>query len=77
LECEAFAESGLPILGLSINVPSRLLHRLVNQVAEHSSAHKHKISSPLGLVSETMNSALINAFIRLLQALHDDQEAAI
>jgi len=77
LECEAFAERGLPILGLSIKVPSQLLHRLVNQVAEHGSAHRHKISSPLGLMSETMSTALNSAFIRLLHALHDDQEAAI
>ena len=33
LECEAFSENGLPILGLSINVDSKLLHHLVNQLS--------------------------------------------
>ncbi len=30
LECEAFSDEGLPILGLSINVNHQTLHKLVN-----------------------------------------------
>jgi len=77
LECEAFADSGLPILGLSIHVPSQLLHRLVNQVSGHQSGHRQTGSSTLGLVSEPMNEALSSAFVRLLQTMHDDQDADI
>ncbi len=77
LECEAFADRGLPILGLSLNVPSQVLHRLVNQVAEHGLAHQHKAPTSLGLTSETMDQSLNSAFVRLIQALHNDRDAAV
>lgn len=76
LECEAFSDDNKPILGLSLNVPSQVLHRLVNQVSEHGRTKQCK-QCALGLSSEAMNHELTDAFIRLLRSLHDDHEAAI
>lgn len=76
LECEAFSEDDKPILGLSLNVPSQVLHRLVNQVSEHGLTSQCK-QCALGLTSETMDQQLSDGFVRLLRALHDDQDAAI
>ena len=76
LECEAFADDDKPILGLSIDVPSNLLHRLVNLLLENQRALPS--SNPqLGLMSEPMNAPLQQAFERLATVLHDDLEAEI
>ena len=76
LECEAFADDDKPILGLSIDVPSNLLHRLVNLLLENQRALPS--SNPqLGLMSESMNVPLQQAFERLATVLHDDLEAEI
>ncbi len=77
LECEAFAEKDLPILGLSIDVPSRLLHPLVDQISEHSNLPPSKPETSLSLVSESMSEPLADAFTRLLHCLHSDIESAV
>ncbi|MGH1374478.1 MAG: AraC family transcriptional regulator [Cellvibrionaceae bacterium] len=77
LECEAFSDEGKPILGLSLNVSSETLHRLVNQVVEHGVDRRQKASTALGLTSETMDQTLNDAFVRLVQALHEDRDAAV
>jgi len=81
LECEAFSENGLPILGLSINVNSTLLHKLVNLLADER-AQSEGYASPtsnldLGIKSESINNALDDTIKRLLHVLHNDIEAKI
>jgi len=81
LECEAFSENGLPILGLSINVNSTLLHKLVNQLADEN-VQSEGGGSPvanldLGIKSESINTVLDDTIKRLLYALHIDVEAKI
>jgi len=81
LECEAFSENNLPILGLSINVDPKLLHKLVNQLAEENyqpDAHLNLNSClDLGIKSESINDKLDDAIKRLLVVLHTDIEARI
>ena len=81
LECEAFSEQGLPILGMSINVDQHTLHKLVNQLneqaIENGDYHHDKSCLDLGLKSENLCDALHNTFIRLLKILHNDSEAKI
>jgi len=81
LECEAFSDNDLPILGLSINVDSKLLHNLVRQLSEQShqeASFKNEYESLcLGIKTESINSVLHDAIQRLLRALHNDIEAKI
>ena len=82
LECEAFSDDGLPILGLSIKVSQQTLHNLVNQLNHESfnadnNYSKERVCLDLGLKSECINEALNNTFKRLLMTLHNDSDAKI
>ncbi|GAA5214712.1 AraC family transcriptional regulator N-terminal domain-containing protein [Corallincola platygyrae] len=75
LECEAIAENDQPLLGLSIDIPPALLHRLVNQLqsmpSTPSSSRERaaKMQNQCGLQSDKMDPAMLNAVERLLKAL--------
>ncbi|MFQ3234803.1 MAG: AraC-like DNA-binding protein [Paraglaciecola sp.] len=78
LECEAFADNGLPILGLSIDAPPQVLNQLVNQMREQNLfdlPHKHPQQGGLQLAK--MDPKLEQATLRLLETLSDPQEADI
>jgi len=82
LECEAFADNNLPILGLAIDVDSHTLHKLVNQITEQKkqialegSVERSKLD--FGVKSNTLNESFNMAVMRLLLVLHSDAEAAI
>jgi len=81
LECEAFSDNGLPIFGLSINIDSKLLHKLVNQLAEDNYLHDtySNLNSclDLSIKSESINAELDDTIKRLLLVLHNDTEAKI
>ena len=82
LECEAFTEHGLPLLGVSINVNSKTLHNLVNQLSSEPfqkdcSYSNDKACLDLGLKSTCVDDALADTFKRLLKTLHNDAEAKI
>ena len=81
LECEAFAENGLPILSLFIDVDSKLLHKLVSRLAEQNFQQdgfgKHPSVCGRGINAEHINDKFNESIQRLLLALHDDTEAAI
>jgi len=81
LECEAFSENDLPILGLSINVNPTLLHKLVNQLADENYRGDTYSNSgsglDIGIKSESINTVLDDTIKRLLMTLHDDAEAKI
>jgi AraC-like DNA-binding protein len=79
LECEAFSENGLPILGMSIDVDSQVLHRLVNLISSEGNTASSNLSPclNLGIRSESMCDALDEAIKRLLRALHNDLDAKV
>jgi len=70
LECEAFAENSLPIMSLFIDVDSKLLHELVNRLAEqnfqsdgYAKAHS---TCGRGIKSEHINSKLLHELVNRL-----------
>ncbi|AZQ82712.1 AraC family transcriptional regulator [Colwellia sp. Arc7-635] len=80
LECEAFSDNGLPILGLIIDVEPHTLHKLVSQIDEQDKVHKmvsHSDKLCFGVKSSSLNEQFNNAIIRLINVLHNDVEAKI
>ncbi|MBW3696194.1 AraC family transcriptional regulator [Vibrio sp. T187] len=78
LECEAFPEDDEPLLGLTINIDSKLLHKLVKRLEEESflTSHCNKHTTS-GLESASMEPQMLESCIRILRALHCDIEAKI
>lgn len=82
LECEAFSEQKLPILGLTIDVSSPILHKLVNQIDEQRQDYPNIIQVEKGALNFGVKSTDINndfnlAITRLLNVLHHEVDAAI
>lgn len=82
LECEAFAENGLPILGLAIDVDSHTLHKIVGQIEAQSKPVNHanqqdKSILDFGVKSNTLCEDFNYTVTRLLKVLHNDSEATI
>lgn len=91
LECEACTQDEKPILGLSINVDTKVLQELVGQLSgamfeQSDSSHHSHLSLPYvkekgqlerGVQSESLNAELDNAFSRLLDVLHCDRDASV
>jgi len=82
LECEAFSDHGLPILGLIIDVDSHILHKLVNQINEQNTfgnlaTPSHKTLLDFGVKSNSLDDNFNSVITRLIKALHDDVEAKI
>jgi AraC-like DNA-binding protein len=78
LECEAFTDNGLPILGLSIDVPPQVLHQLVNQMREQNLCDpSYRCAQQGGLQLAKMDPCLEQASLRLLETLSYPREAAI
>lgn len=77
LECEAFCEDGVPILGLKVDVEAQLLHRLVEALRRDGGERPTCRAIECGLSSVTLGEALQGACQRLLQALADETEARI
>lgn len=86
LECEAFTEQGLPLLGLAIDVNSHTLHKLVAQINEQNNklamtgeqgTPKEKNQLDFGIKSNTLGEQLSETILRLLTVLQNDVEAKI
>lgn len=80
LECEAFADNGLPILGLVIDVEPHTLHKLVSQIDQQDSLHKIVTQTDklcFGAKSSSLNDQFNSAIMRLMSVLHNDVEAKI
>ncbi|WP_028865794.1 AraC family transcriptional regulator [Psychromonas aquimarina] len=78
LECEAFPEENEPLLGLSINVDSTLLHRLVNEL--EGAGFQAPCSSNqegFGLTSVKMADDMLDSCKRLMLALHSELDTKI
>lgn len=78
LECEAIAENGEPLLGLSIDIDAQVLHRLVNQL-ESQGCYKpcNDSGACTGLKSVAMDDEMLDVCLRLIKALCHPIEASI
>lgn len=78
LECEAIAENGEPLLGLSIDIDAQVLHRLVNQL-ESQGCYKpcNDSGACTGLKSVAMDDEMLDVCLRLMKALCNPIEASI
>ncbi|MDN3617532.1 AraC family transcriptional regulator N-terminal domain-containing protein [Vibrio gallaecicus] len=80
LECEAMPIDGEPLLGLSITIDPKRLHKLVKQLEEQgfleSYCNKHKAGSS-GLESTEMEALMLDSCTRLMKTLHCEIEANI
>ncbi|MCM2680374.1 AraC family transcriptional regulator [Echinimonas agarilytica] len=76
LECEAFADNGLPMMGLSIEIDSPLLHRLVNDLQAFTHATGPD-KGPLDCCVKSVHLCppMLDATHRLLQALLHQTDA--
>ncbi|MGF1806908.1 AraC family transcriptional regulator [Aliivibrio sifiae] len=78
LECEAFPEDDSPLLGLTINVDSTLLHRLVNELeAANFQAPAKSNQDGFGLTSVKMADDMLESCKRLMLALHSDLDTKL
>ncbi|OCH12709.1 MULTISPECIES: AraC family transcriptional regulator [unclassified Aliivibrio] len=78
LECEAFPEDDSPLLGLTINVDSTLLHRLVNELeAANFQAPTKSNQDGFGLTSVKMADDMLESCKRLMLALHSDLDTKL
>ncbi|WP_166422262.1 AraC family transcriptional regulator [Paraglaciecola sp. 20A4] len=78
LECEAFAEDGLPIMGLAVDVDPALLHQLVNQMHQHqgyiNTEHCRQVSC---VQSAKIDDPLMQTIKRLIEVLPNTIESDI
>ncbi|KPZ64111.1 HTH-type transcriptional activator RhaS [Pseudoalteromonas sp. P1-16-1b] len=76
LECEAFTDNDLPVMGIAIDINPAMLHKLVNQMMQHK-----PILTPLtqsgAVQSATLDSAMEQVTHRLLTVLNDPLEAEV
>ncbi|MBA6391565.1 AraC family transcriptional regulator [Colwellia sp. BRX10-3] len=82
LECEAFSDAGLPILGLVIDVDPHTLHKLVSQIDEQykqlkMAKNNDKAVLDFGIKSNSLDDNFNRTIIRLINVLHNDIEAKI
>ncbi|MDN3682851.1 AraC family transcriptional regulator N-terminal domain-containing protein [Vibrio tapetis subsp. quintayensis] len=92
LECEALPEEGKPMLGLTVNIDSAMLHKLVTRLEQLQYSHEnrhtnnhhadtpHAKSTPsnaCGLKSVKMNPCMLDTCKRIMVALCDDIEAQV
>ncbi len=83
LECEALPEEGKPMLGLTVNIDSAMLHKLVTRLEQLQYSHErsHHIkscqSNACGLKSVQMNPCMLDTCKRMMVALCDDIEAKV
>lgn len=76
LECEAFTDNDLPVMGIAIDINPAMLHKLVNQMMQHK-----PILTPLtqsgAVQSATLDLAMEQVIHRLLTVLNDPLEAEV
>lgn len=76
LECEAFTDNGLPILGILIDVNAPLLHKLVSLLRQHQ-CYKNIEKKAIGVQSAALEPHLIEVCCRLLSILSNSLEAEV
>lgn len=78
LECEAFTDNDLPVMGIAIDINPAMLHKLVNQIMQHKPLSASSSSAQVGAVqSATLDTAMELVTHRLLAVLNNPIEADI
>lgn len=78
LECEAIPANGEPLLGLTIDIDSQLLHRQVNKLeALGFSPSKENLYQTCGLRSVSMEASMLDVCKRIMRALCNPLELAL
>lgn len=78
LECEAFTDNDLPVMGIAIDINPAMLHKLVNQIMQHKPLSASSSSVQVGAVqSATLDTAMELVTHRLLTVLNNPIEADI
>jgi len=77
-ECETFATSEAPFLGLYIDIKMYVLHELIGQLGGINGIKKTKINqTPKGMGPGQMDDDMYDAVLRLLKCLQSKTEAQI
>lgn len=78
LECEAFTDNDLPVMGIAIDINPAMPHKLVNQIMQHKPLSASSSSVQVGAVqSATLDTAMELVTHRLLTVLNNPIEADI
>lgn len=78
LECEAFTDGDLPVLGIAVDINPALLHKLVNQMTEHKQfALPPTCGQMSGVQSAKLDNAMELVTKRLLTVLNNPLEAQV
>ncbi|TMO95779.1 AraC family transcriptional regulator [Pseudoalteromonas sp. S3260] len=76
LECEAFTDNDLPVMGIAVDINPAMLHKLVSQMMQHK-----PISPPLtqsgAVQSAALDMAMEQVTHRLLTVLNNPLEAEV
>ena len=77
-ECETFATSEAPFLGLYIDIEMPVLHELIGQLGANNEIKDTKMNeTPKGVGPAEMDEAMCDAVVRLLKCLKSETEALI
>lgn len=74
LECEAFTDNGLPVMGIAIDIAPAMLHSLVNQMGAHKKLTSGHAS---GVQLAKIDGEMAQVTHRLLSVLNNPLEATI
>ncbi|MEL0647942.1 AraC family transcriptional regulator [Pseudoalteromonas agarivorans] len=78
LECEAFTDNDLPVMGIAVDINPAMLHKLVNQIMQNKPLSASSSSAQIGAVqSATLDTAMELVTHRLLTVLNNPIEAEI
>lgn len=77
VECEAVAINNEPLLGVTVDIESQTLQRLVNILRQHKPGVASPVDTDCGVSSVKMDEQGIAACIRLFQALCNPIEAEV
>jgi AraC-like DNA-binding protein len=78
LECEAFTDNDLPVMGIAIDINPAMLHKLVNQMMQHKPLATSSASIQIGAVqSATLDTTMELVTHRLLTVLNNPLEAEV
>ena len=78
LECEAFTDNDLPVMGIAIDIDPAMLYKLVNQIMQHKPLSMSSSSTQIGAVqSATLDTTMEHVTHRLLTVLNNPLEAEV
>lgn len=78
LECEAFTDNHLPVMGIAIDIDPVLLHKLVNQMSQHKKCSTPQAGGQFsGVHSAKLDTPMEQVIHRLLRVLNNPLEAEV